>query len=622
MDKDEIVKEFYTLKDVYNKGWIDDSEFQQRKRQLVDRVTNTTYGEIWNGPGSPSRNGTPAIVNISPANPKATISSADNNGRKSFSEESHDLLHQQQNGQNNGANTKERSRNAHAESSNSHSDGNSRPSQESNGKDPGFESVHPITVSLPNGTGTASEDRNNSDNIHSDAESRKKVASIEALINKNSPPPNSQPTIVYPMASPGLMMDGIMPIKRMRRGSASEPANEDLPEAPFRRQENNANETNTHKRNYEAALGALTSMSTHIQQDEYERQKKRQRLDPDAEVIVVPAAMANRDVHNGKMPIFIGQALNIGTLNEKDLVIKSLSEELRKTQTKLRDYEHLEREREIKRQEEERWINMVVDYPRPTMPMYAQNTNNAAYIQSLPLVPSLGNTVPSLSSLGNSSGSQANSNTGPNPTGMPREPGNSSMPPSVTIPAPNPPPTQNNNGPAVGTGPNNPIIMMSTITTNGSGHKSPPPPSGTVSPVPGQVIPPMKLNGAPAFQLHVASQPPARVVYQRILKPFPQVQVLGPHQQYQNLYIEATLLRRDTHEEVPHLDGNTLVRVWNGFATFRKLKVTSTSQQSGTLFQLKFSLKQYDSANFKPMACNTVISEPIEVFSHSQYLKQ
>lgn len=50
-----------------------------------------------------------------------------------------------------------------------------------------------------------------------------------------------------------------------------------------------------------------------------------------------------------------------------------------------------------------RRINMVVDYPRPTMPMYAQNTNNAAYIQSLPLVPSLGNTVPSLSSLGKSS---------------------------------------------------------------------------------------------------------------------------------------------------------------------------------------------------------------------------
>jgi hypothetical protein len=207
MDKDEIVKEFYTLKDVYNKGWIDDSEFQQRKRQLVDRVTNTTYGEIWNGPGSPSRNSTPSIVNISPANPKAIVSSADNNGRKSFSEESHDLLHQQQNGQNNGANTKEHSRNAHAESSNSHSDGNNRPSQESNGKDPGFESVHPITVSLPNGTGTASEDRNNSENIHSDAESRKKVASIDALINKNSPPPNSQPIIVYPMVSQHVYRD-------------------------------------------------------------------------------------------------------------------------------------------------------------------------------------------------------------------------------------------------------------------------------------------------------------------------------------------------------------------------------------------------------------------------------
>lgn len=43
---------------------------------------------------------------------------------------------------------------------------------------------------------------------------------------------------------------------------------------------------------------------------------------------------------------------------------------------------------------------MVVDYPRPSMPMYAQSANNAAYIQSLPTVPSLGNTVPSLSSLG------------------------------------------------------------------------------------------------------------------------------------------------------------------------------------------------------------------------------
>jgi hypothetical protein len=255
---------------------------------------------------------------------------------------------------------------------------------------------------------------------------------------------------------------------------------------------------------------------------------------------------------------------------------------------------------------------MVVDYPRPAMPMYSQNNSNtSAYIQSLPTVPSLGNTIPSLSTLGNQQGSQSNSNTGLNPAGMPRDSSTPSMPPSVTIPS-NPPTNTALNGP------NNPIVMMSTIAP--SVPKSPPP-SGTVSPVPGQVLS-MKLNGAPSFQLHVASQPPARVVYQRILKPFPQVQVLGPHQQYQNLYIEATLLRRDTHEEVPHLDGNTLVRVWNGFATFRKLKVTSTSQQSGTLFQLRFSLKQYDSANFKPMACNTVISEPIEVFSHSQYLKQ
>lgn len=199
MDKDELVKEFYTLKDVYNKGWIDDTEFQLRKRQLVDRVTNTTYGEIWNGPSSPSRSNT-SIANISPTSAKASLSNKDNNARKSFSEESRDLLHLQQNGLNT-ANTKEHGRNGHAESSNSQSDSGKRGSPDSNGKDPGFESTHPISVSTPNGAETSSEDRHYSDNIHGDAESRKKVASIDALINKNSPPTTAQPTIVYPMVS-------------------------------------------------------------------------------------------------------------------------------------------------------------------------------------------------------------------------------------------------------------------------------------------------------------------------------------------------------------------------------------------------------------------------------------
>ncbi len=45
-------------------------------------------------------------------------------------------------------------------------------------------------------------------------------------------------------------------------------------------------------------------------------------------------------------------------------------------------------------------INMVVDYPRPTVPMYTQtNSNGSSYIQSLPTIPSLGNTVPSLSNI-------------------------------------------------------------------------------------------------------------------------------------------------------------------------------------------------------------------------------
>jgi hypothetical protein len=65
-----------------------------------------------------------------------------------------------------------------------------------------------------------------------------------------------------------------------------------------------------------------------------------------------------------------------------------------------------------------------------------------------------------------------------------------------------------------------------------------------------------------------------------------------------NLYVEATLIRRDTHQESQSLDGTTLIRVWNGLATFRKLKITSTSQQAGTFFLLKFSLKRYDMATF------------------------
>jgi hypothetical protein len=42
------------------------------------------------------------------------------------------------------------------------------------------------------------------------------------------------------------------------------------------------------------------------------------------------------------------------------------------------------------------------------------------------------------------------------------------------------------------------------------------------------------------------------------------------------------------------VDGNRIVRITNGvFAAFKKLKILSTSQQQGTLFRLRFTLKKY-----------------------------
>lgn len=94
-----------------------------------------------------------------------------------------------------------------------------------------------------------------------------------------------------------------------------------------------------------------------------------------------------------------------------------------------------------------------------------------------------------------------------------------------------------------------------------------------------------------------------------------------PASMWNNLYVEASLLRADTREQVSHVDGTTMVRVWNGVATFRKLKIMSTTQQIGSVIVIRFALKLYEGNEFFPVPCAPVISTEIEVFSHSQYLK-
>lgn len=129
------------------------------------------------------------------------------------------------------------------------------------------------------------------------------------------------------------------------------------------------------------------------------------------------------------------------------------------------------------------------------------------------------------------------------------------------------------------------------------------------------------------YQLRLARQPPGKTVYQRILKPFPAVMLIitGPQDiSNSNLFVEATLLRSDSDVELSQcLEGNRIVRISNGvFATFKKLKILSTSQQQGTLFRLKFTLKRYVGNVFEVVNNCSVTSTPIEVFSHTLYLNE
>ncbi|PRP79773.1 hypothetical protein PROFUN_12635 [Planoprotostelium fungivorum] len=135
---------------------------------------------------------------------------------------------------------------------------------------------------------------------------------------------------------------------------------------------------------------------------------------------------------------------------------------------------------------------------------------------------------------------------------------------------------------------------------------------------------PMEVGGQ--YQLRIARQPPSRTVYQRILKPFPSVMLVGGASDAvnNNLFVEASLMRSDSDVELPTcIEGNRIVRISNGvFAVFKKLKILSTSQQQGTLFRLKFTLKKYVGNVFEQIATAVTVTNPIEVFSHTLYLSE
>jgi hypothetical protein len=153
-----------------------------------------------------------------------------------------------------------------------------------------------------------------------------------------------------------------------------------------------------------------------------------------------------------------------------------------------------------------------------------------------------------------------------------------------------------------------------------------------------------------SLELRVLQHPPNQAVYQRILRPFPTVAVMGVSSlgQANNLFVEVSLLKQDEHdaqafyqgmyackpnsplEEKKNLIGGQLVQRSEAGSSpdslvvvFRKLKIlTTTAQQGGAFFLLKFVLKRYVDNQFETVPNVTcAISDPIEVFSHTLYLK-
>lgn len=102
------------------------------------------------------------------------------------------------------------------------------------------------------------------------------------------------------------------------------------------------------------------------------------------------------------------------------------------------------------------------------------------------------------------------------------------------------------------------------------------------------------ISGRP-FMLEVAKHPPAKALYRRTLKPCPtvillhcdpgavassQARITSGIANTQNMLVEAVLIREDRYElPLEYLDGVRVVPLSpSGTATFKKLKVMSTSQ--------------------------------------------
>jgi len=127
------------------------------------------------------------------------------------------------------------------------------------------------------------------------------------------------------------------------------------------------------------------------------------------------------------------------------------------------------------------------------------------------------------------------------------------------------------------------------------------------------------------YSLHIGQQPPCKIVYNRILKPFPAI-MLKENNFFSNssqLFVDVFLIKNnDINQVLPYLEGKGPKPISNNnYCVFDKLKITSTSKSNKCQFRLLFQLIQFDGLQYNPVPNVHIVSNPIEVFSHSNYLK-
>lgn len=130
------------------------------------------------------------------------------------------------------------------------------------------------------------------------------------------------------------------------------------------------------------------------------------------------------------------------------------------------------------------------------------------------------------------------------------------------------------------------------------------------------------------YRLVILTQPPRQAVYRRLLKPAPVVAVEPrppENEQVDKFCVRVSVLtssNSSTEGKQTSLEGTTTLAFAysESSVTFKKLKFLLTSRQTNCLFRLRFTLHRWAGGAVEELPEASVVSDLIEVFSHSSYL--